>query len=64
MNNLEKIKRILEKDRIIAVHIGETEKQNNTFPVITIETTKHTIILTLEAYNYLSLKDYFPMKKD
>jgi hypothetical protein len=58
MNNLEKIKRMLEKEKIQAVHLGQTKRANMFFPVLTIETTKHTIILTLESFNFLSLKDY------
>lgn len=60
-NNLEKIKKYLKTEKIKSVHIGETTVNSGfgeTFDTLTIETEKHTIILTLEAYNYLSLKDY------
>jgi hypothetical protein len=65
-SNLEKIKAMLLTEKVQAVRLGETQSRDilNSHDVITIETNKHTIILTLESYSYLSLKDYYPYRKD
>jgi len=53
-SNLEKIAEFLLKEKIMAVHPQHSAEKD----VLTIETKTHTIILTLERFSFLSLKDY------